>query len=57
MDALTPFLSGAASAALVTGVFGIIMYRLKRNDALKLAVRMLLYDRIKQTGKSYIARG
>lgn len=64
MDLLIPFLSGAAGAALITAVAGYIMYKVKRkddkcdkNDAIIVALRMIMYDRIKQKAKTCIARG
>lgn len=64
MEGWLNLLSGAAGAALVAGVFSIIQWSLnkhdknsKKMDSLMDAAQMILYDRIKHLGKSYISRG
>lgn len=64
MQLLATLFAGAFGAAVASGVFGILMYRMKRrddladkNDDIRIALRMIMYDRIKHLGKSYIARG
>ena len=85
MQLLMTVIGGAVGAAIVTGIFGIIMWKLNRKaqvedrhedkeqasaDALKaevetineqlsgltVAMRMLMYDRIKHLGNSYLKR-
>lgn len=85
MQVLMTVIGGAVGAAIVTGIFGIIMWKLNRKaqvedrqedkeqasaDALKaevetineqlsgltVAMRMLMYDRIKHLGNSYLKR-
>lgn len=68
MEMVLTALCGAAGAAIISGIFSVIMWRLNRKaakedkttektDNLTCGVRMLLYDRIKHLGKSYLARG
>ncbi len=86
MQLLMTVIGGAVGAAIVSGIFGIIMWKLNRKaqvedrqedreqesaDALKsevetineqlsgltVAMRMLMYDRIKHLGNSYLKRG
>lgn len=86
MQVLMTVIGGAVGAAIVSGIFGIIMWKLNRKaqvedrqedkeqenaDALKaevetineqlsgltVAMRMLMYDRIKHLGNSYLKRG
>lgn len=64
MEWIEPFISGAAGAALITAVAGFILYKIKRRDSMKdagkaeiVALRMLMYDRIKHNAKACIARG
>lgn len=85
MQVLMTVIGGAVGAAIVSGIFGIIMWKLNRKaqvedrhedkeqasaDALKaevetineqlsgltVAMRMLMYDRIKHLGNSYLKR-
>ena len=85
MQVLMTVIGGAVGAAIVSGVFGIIMWKLNRKaqvedrqedkeqesaDALKgevetineqlsgltVVMRMLMYDRIKHLGNSYLKR-
>ena len=64
MDILIALISGGVASAVVGGLFSVILWRLNRNaakedktDSVKIALRVLLYDRIKHLGKSYLARG
>lgn len=64
MDFLATLFTGAFGAAIASGIFGVVMYRIKRrdeladkNDDIRIGVRMIMYDRIKHLGKSYIQRG
>lgn len=86
MTAVQTILAGAVGAALVTGIFGVIMWFLNRHaaktdrkenakiadcaargqeigdlkklvEALIVADRTILYDRIKHLAKAYIKRG
>lgn len=64
MDILIAIISGGVASAIVGGLFSVILWRLNRNaakedktDSVKVALRVLLYDRIKHLGKSYLARG
>ncbi|PWM20091.1 MAG: hypothetical protein DBX49_01175 [Clostridia bacterium] len=63
-EILTAVLGGSVGAALITGIFGIIKWYMERKaqkndkeDDVKTALRMLLYDRIKHLGKAYIQKG
>ena len=68
MELLTAILAGSVGAAIVGGIFSVIMFKLNRKaekedkqeskeDDLTSGLRILLYDRIKHLGKSYITRG
>ena len=64
MEILLAIISGGAAASAVAGVFSVITWKLNRkaskedkSDDITSGLRMLLYDRIKYLGKSYIARG
>lgn len=68
MELILTALCGAAGAALVSGIFSVIMWRLNRKaakedkstektDNLTCGVRVLLYDRIKYLGKSHLNHG
>lgn len=61
-------LSSGAVAALVSGIFSVIVMRVQnkmqreaqsanKNDAIAEGVKLLLYDRIKHLGNSYIQHG
>lgn len=78
MEVLLAIIGGATGAAFVTGVFSLILFRVKRKaekkdkaedrrieeksetqealDDLRQGLMILLYDRIKHLGMSYIAR-
>ena len=64
MDVLIALISGGVAASVVGGIFSVITFQLNRKaqkedkrDAITSGLRMLLYDRIKYLGKSYISRG
>ena len=48
--------SGALSA-LITGLIHLREQKLKKDDGIKAGVRILLYDRIKHLGLTYIQQG
>lgn len=54
MDHLIELLSGAAGAALVAGIFGIIQARRNRNDAHSKALRYLMLYIIQERAKQHI---
>lgn len=65
---MTIALGGGFSAALVSGIIQLILWKLNRRAAkvdkaggnemhIKSALRILLYDRIKHLGRCYIERG
>lgn len=66
-ETLTNLFSGAMGAAIVAGVFGLIMWVLNRKssrrdktsqqtEGITCGLRILLYDRIKHLARSYIRR-
>lgn len=64
MDALISILCGSAGAAIATGVFSLVLYRVKRrdkendeNDATQKALRYLMLYIIQERCKDYIAAG
>lgn len=64
MDILIAVISGGVASAIVGGLFSVILWRLNRKatkedkgDDITCGLRMLLYDRIKHLGKSYLTRG
>ena len=63
-DLLMVILGGGFTAALVSGVFQVIILKLNRRNAkddkdahITRALRMILHDRIKYLGKRYIREG
>ena len=63
MSVWTAILTGGVAAAVVSGIFSVILWRLNRRaekedkaDDIKIGLRILLYDRIKHLGKRYIER-
>lgn len=63
MDAVLQIILSIIGGGFVTGVFNLIVWRLNRKaakedkgDDLAAGLRILLYDRIKHLGCSYIAR-
>ena len=64
MEVLIALISGGVAASVVGGIFSVITFKLNRkaqkedkSDDITSGLRMLLYDRIKHLGKSYITRG
>lgn len=64
MELWTAVLTGGVAAALVSGLFSIVLWKMNRKaakedktDDTKVALRILLYDRIKHLGKAYIEQG
>jgi hypothetical protein len=64
MELWTAVLTGGVAAALVSGIFSIVLWKMNRKatkedkaDDTKVALRILLYDRIKHLGRDYINRG
>lgn len=64
MNILLAIITGGVASAVVGGIFSVVLWRLNRKaakedkqDSVKVALRVLLYDRIKHLGKSYLARG
>lgn len=64
MNILIAIISGGVASAIVGGLFSVILWRLNRKaakedkgDDITCGLRMLLYDRIKHLGKSYLTRG
>lgn len=51
MDILIAVLGSSATAAIISGLFGLI----KKRGGVAAGVRQLLYERIKYLGKCYIA--
>lgn len=63
MSVWAAILTGGVAAAVVSGIFSVILWRLNRRaekedkaDDIKIGLRILLYDRIKYLGKRYIKR-
>lgn len=54
---LIAILSSGALSTLISGIFSLINNKKKNDDAIAKGVRQLLYDRIKEKGKSYISKG
>ena len=65
---VTAICSGGAVAALVSGIFSVVMWKLQqkaqmqtqktsKEDDIAKGIRMLLYDRIKHLGNAYIHKG
>ncbi|MBQ5721724.1 MAG: hypothetical protein IIV67_05495 [Bacteroidaceae bacterium] len=50
-------ISSGALSTLVSALFNVWQARKKRKDGVRAGMKMLLYDRIKHLGKSYIERG
>ena len=64
MEVLIALISGGVAASVVGGVFSVITFKLNRkaqkedkSDGVSGGLRVLLYDRRKELGKRYIARG
>lgn len=63
-EILTAIMGGSVGAALVTGIFSMVRWVMERKaqkgdkeDDVKTALRMLLYDRIKHLARAYIQKG
>lgn len=56
-DILVAVLSSSAFSAIISFVLATITAQKKENSGIQSGVRILLYDRIKHLGKSYITRG
>ena len=65
---VTAICSGGAVAALVSGIFSVVMWKFpqkaqiqaqktSKEDDIAKGIRMLLYDRIKHLGNSYMHKG
>lgn len=50
-------ISSGALSTLVSALFNMWQSRKKEKDGVRAGMKMLLYDRIKHLGKSYIERG
>ena len=50
-------ISSGALSALISGLFSLWQMRKKKKDGVRDGIKILLYDRIKHLGKSYIERG
>ena len=57
MNILIAALSSSALAAVISGVFTLLLARQKKNNGIEAGVRILLYDRIKDRGNHFIERG
>lgn len=64
MEVWLAIIGGGIGSSVVVGVFSLITWKLNRKAAKEdktddtiSGLRMLLYDRIKEKGKSYISRG
>ena len=57
MDILIAALSSSALAAIISGVFTLLLARQKKGNGIEAGVRILLYDRIKDRGNHFIERG
>lgn len=56
MEIIIAVLGSSATAAIISGLFGLFRDRKKRQDGVAKGVRQLLYDRIKFLGRSYISK-
>lgn len=50
-------ISSGALSTLISGLFNLWQMRKKKQDGVREGIKILLYDRIKHLGKSYIERG
>ena len=57
MDILIAALSSSALAAVISGVFALLLARQKKGNGIEAGVRILLYDQIKYRGNHFIERG
>lgn len=57
MNILIAALSSSALAAVISGVFALLLARQKKGNGIEAGVRILLYDQIKYRGNHFIERG
>lgn len=57
MNILIAALSSSALAAVISGVFALLVARQKKGNGIEAGVRILLYDQIKYRGNHFIERG
>lgn len=57
MNILIAALSSSALAAIISGVFTLLLARQKKGNSIEAGVRILLYDQIKYRGNHFIERG
>ena len=57
MNILIAALSSSALAAIISGVFTLLLARQKKVNGTEAGVRILLYDRIKDLGNRFVDRG
>lgn len=50
-------ISSGALSTLVSGLLNLYQSRKRRHDGVRAGIKIILYDRIKHLGKSYISRG
>lgn len=54
---IVAIISSGALSTLVSAIFNLWQSHKKRKDGVRAGMKMLLYDRIKHLGKSYMDRG
>ena len=54
MNILIAALSSSALAAVISGVFTLLLARQKKNNGIEAGVRILLSDRIKDRGNHFV---
>ena len=57
MNILIAALSSSALAAVISGVFALLLARQKKGNGIEAGVRILLYDQIKDRGNHFVERG
>lgn len=57
MNILIAALSSSALAAVISGVFALLLARQKKGNGIEAGVRILLYDQIKYRGNHFIEQG
>lgn len=57
IELLLAIFGSSATAALVSGIFGLLKDHKKKDDGLEAGVRILLYDRIKHLCNKYCEMG
>lgn len=55
-DIVIAVLGSGALSAVISGVFGLLQTRRKRNDGVTAGVQQLMYDRIKYLCKAHLSR-